>query len=121
MLDFYNKDWVNHFIIGIGVIIGIFIIIGFITSIRSVLSIGEPAKPVISNCKYCLNLQDNNTQSTVELGTDFMIELPEATYNKDNIVFVENPTGALRKTGFVTSNIAGYWRLQLKAASKGTN
>jgi hypothetical protein len=119
MYDIYNKDWVNHLIIGAGVLVGIFIIFGFISNIRDLRRLSQGPREVVSNCEYCLNSTDNNTQSTVELGTEFMLELPAATYSKDDLVLIENPTGALRKQGFVTSNVPGMWRLQLKAVSKG--
>ncbi len=123
MMDLQGKEWVNHFIVGAAILVGIFIIIGFISNVRSLRSPDNtPTAPrvVKSNCEYCLTILDNNTQSTVELGTEFMLELNEATYSKDNIMLIENPTGALRKIGYVSSNVPGMWRLQFKAVSKGT-
>jgi hypothetical protein len=122
MLEVHNKDWLNHAIIAVGIIVAIFIVVGMISNIHEIRDAKNPpiTQEIKSDCIYCLNTTDNNTQSTVELGTEFTLELPEATYSKDNVLFVENPTGALRKTGFSVSNVPGMWRLHLKAVSKGT-
>jgi hypothetical protein len=118
MADFHQKDWVNHIIIAFGVLIGIWIFFGMLSQIRYFTKSGSQSNE-ISKCNNCITLQDNNYQQTLPVGSEFVVELPQASYPQENVSILQNPANSIQNLGTRSARTRGHWAVGLRAIQKG--
>ncbi|MBA3550851.1 hypothetical protein H0W32_01430, partial [Patescibacteria group bacterium] len=80
MVEFQEKEWVNHIIVASGIIIGVFIIIGFISQIQYFTDETPSTSVNEEVCGNCLSEDDNNYQQTVGAFSEVILELSSTIY-----------------------------------------
>ncbi len=119
MVEFQEKEWVNHIIVASGIIVGFFIIVGFISQIQYFTdeTPSSPNNEVV--CRNCLSEDDNNYQQTLGASSEVILELSSTIYDEQSVEILENPVGAFQKIGRVSASRNGRWALKFQTLRPG--
>ena len=136
MIDLHTKNWVNHLIIGGGLIFGILLIVGFVSSILSFQPVtpssiqrsSKDSSGVYFNgttstderCGHCLTKDQNNAHIILTYPTTVTFELPTTLYTEANLVVISHPEGILKKMITPEALIQEDWRESYEVSKKGT-
>lgn len=126
MIDLHQKDWINHFIVALGVIVGLLLIFGLYVTLRQILGFDNAinqnqniSTEVVCRGRKCITIEDANTTREFDLGDEIVLEFPQAVYPRANLTLIENPSGILRTQSSAKLTDLDTWTVTYEVVKKG--